>query len=305
MAVNNEPKVEPFPVIRLCKIPKDDRPRWLIEGLWSRQGCGVVAGHPKLGKTWIALEMALAIASGRPCLGRFAVRDRGPVLVYCIEDGKHGVRDRMEGLCEARGLDFEKLGIGWIDAEELTLDRPEDQLRLHATVEKNRAKAIVLDPLVRLHLGDESSSQDISRLLRFLRSLQRRHGTAVILVHHTRKAAAAEHGQALRGSGDLHAWGDSNLYIHKINGHWRLSAEHRAQPPTDDLNFRLADEPPRIILDDHSLADRITGALADGALNRRALRDRLGIRAETLAQALDQLIQEKRLRVADGLVHLA
>jgi len=148
-----EPKVEPFPVIRLCKIPKDDRPRWLIEGLWSRQGCGIVGGHPRLGKTWVALEMALAIASGRPCMGRFAVRDRGPVLVYCIEDGKHGVRDRMEGLCEARGLDFEKLGIGWIDAEELTLDRPEDQARLHATVEKNRAKAIVLDPLVRLHLA--------------------------------------------------------------------------------------------------------------------------------------------------------
>lgn len=110
-------------------------------------------------------------------MGRHPVRDCGPVLVYCIEDGKHGVRDRMEGLCEARGLDFEKLGIGWIDAEELTLDRPEDQLRLHATVAKNRAKAIVLDPLVRLHLGDKSSSQDISRLLRFLRSLQRQHDT--------------------------------------------------------------------------------------------------------------------------------
>ena len=81
MAVAVEPPVEPFPVIRLCNVPKDDRPDWLIEGLWTRQAVGIVGGHPKLGKTWLALELALAIASGRPCLGRFAVHDRGPVLV--------------------------------------------------------------------------------------------------------------------------------------------------------------------------------------------------------------------------------
>ena len=57
MAVADEPAVEPYPVIRLSKIPKDPRPDWLIEGLWARQGVGVVGGHPKLGKTWgIALS---------------------------------------------------------------------------------------------------------------------------------------------------------------------------------------------------------------------------------------------------------
>jgi len=304
VAVTDDPKVEPFPVLRLCKIPKDDRPPWLIEGIWSRQGVGVVGGHPKLGKTWVALELALSIASGTPFLGRFAVHDRGPVLVYCVEDGQQGVRDRMEGLCEARGVDFDRLAVGWIGADDLALDRPGDQLRLHATVEKNRAKAIVLDPLVRLHLGDESNSQDISRLLRFLRSLQQRHGTAVILVHHTRKAAAAEHGQALRGSGDIHAWGSSNLYIHKIDGHWKLSAEHRSQPPTDDLHLRLAGKPPRLVLDEHPLADRITAALADGPLSRRALRDRLGIRAETLGDAVHQLVHDRRLCLVDDKITL-
>ena len=65
MAVGpEEPVGEPFPVVRLSKIAKDDRPDWLVEGLWAREGVGVVAGHPKLGKTWLALELALAIASG-------------------------------------------------------------------------------------------------------------------------------------------------------------------------------------------------------------------------------------------------
>jgi hypothetical protein len=297
VAVAEEPVVEPFPVVRLSKIAKDDRPDWLVEGLWARQGVGVVAGHPKLGKTWVALELALAIASGQPCLGRFPVHERGPVLVYCVEDGKQRVRDRVESLCAARGVDFGRLAIGWVDADEIVLDRPGDQLRLHATVERNRAKAIVLDPLVRLHLGDENSSQDVSRLLRFLRGLQQRHGTAVILVHHTRKAPAAEHGQAIRGSGDVHAWGDSNLYLHKSKDHWLLSAEHRSHPPTADLHLRIAEQPPRIVIDPHPLAEGIRAALADGPLTRRALRDRLGIRAESLGEAVHQLLQGEQLRV--------
>jgi len=297
VAVTDEPAVEPFPVIRLSKIPRDDRPDWLIEGLWTRQGCGVVAGHPKLGKTWLALELALAIASGQPCLGRFPVHDRGHVLVYCVEDGKVRVRDRVESLCAARGIDFDRLAIGWIDSTDLALDSPGDQLRLHATVERYRAKAIVLDPLVRLHLGDENSAQDVSRLLRYLRTLQQRHGTAVILVHHTRKAAAAEHGQALRGSSDLHGWGDSNLYLHKSKDHWMLSTEHRSHPPTADLHLRLAGPPPHLVIDQHPLAERIREALADGPLTRRALRDRLGVRAESVGEAVHHLLQEQRLRL--------
>jgi RecA-family ATPase len=264
VAVDDEPNVEPYPVVRLSKVARDDRPDWLIEGLWARQGVGVVGGHPKLGKTWVALEMALAIASGQPCFGRFPVREHGPVLVYCVEDGKQRIRDRMAGLCAARCVDFDRLPVGWIDAEEIALDRPGDQLRLHATVGWARAKAIVLDPLVRLHLGDENSSQDISRLLRFLRILQQRHGTAVILVHHTRKAAAAEHGQGLRGSGDVHAWGDSNLYLHKRGEQWVLSTEHRSQPPLSDLYLRLAGDPPYIAVEDHPLAERIVAALVAG-----------------------------------------
>ncbi len=149
MAVADEPKIEPFPVIRLCNIPKDERPDWLVEGLWGRQAVGVVGGHPKVGKTWMALEMAVAIASGKPCLDRFPVIDPGPVLVYCVEDGKQRVRARVEGLCHARRLDFSRLAVGWIDANGLALDRPGDQLRLDETIKRTRARAVVFDPLVR------------------------------------------------------------------------------------------------------------------------------------------------------------
>src|SRR5204862_15615 len=80
--------------------------------------------------------------------------------------------------------------------------------RLQDAVARVRPRLLLLDPLVRLHQLDENSSQEVSNLLGYLRALQREHDLAVALVHHTSKRAHARHGQALRGSGDLHAWTD-------------------------------------------------------------------------------------------------
>lgn len=305
MALTDPPKVQPFHVLRLCNIAKDERPDWLVEGLWGRQAVGVIGGHPKVGKTWLALEMAVAIASGKPCLDRFPVLDPGPVLVYCAEDGKQRIRTRVEGLCQARGLDFARLPVGWIDAASLALDRLSDQQRLDETIKRTRARAVVFDPLVRLHLGDENSSQEIRALLSYLRGLQREHGVAVLLVHHARKAPSDEPGQALRGSGDLHAWGDSNLYLHKGRQGWTLVAEHRSQPSGPPLGVKLDGEPPRLCLVDDAIEDRVLAALATGPTSRRALRDRLGVRAETLSEVLPTLASSRKIRLSEGEVSLA
>ena len=70
---------------------------------------------------------------------------------------------------------------------------------------------LLLDPLVRLHGIDENHAGDVAELLAYFRSLQRELGLSVVLVHHTRKNAAdgVAAGQGLRGSGDIHAFGDS------------------------------------------------------------------------------------------------
>lgn len=301
------PEVEPFPVTRLSRVPRDTGPAWLIEPLWAARGAGWLAGPPKVGKSWLGLEMALAVASNRPCLGRFAVHAHGPVLVYCVEDGREKTSDRMRGLCTARGVDYDRLPVGWIEARGLALDRLADQLTLAATVKKTKARLLVLDPLVRLHHGDESSSQDMSRLLSFLRGLQQDHGVAIVLVHHTRKAPASDPGQALRGSGDLHAWSDSALYYAKGRTSHRLAIEHRSQPSPPGLRVRLAGDPPRLVATDDtdlSLADQILAALADGPLARADLRERLGVRNEALGDALQQLEQDGRVRRVRGRIAL-
>ena len=58
---------EPLPVCRVAELdePEDQTP-WLVEALWSRAAVGFVAGQPKLGKTWLALDLALSVPTVEP-----------------------------------------------------------------------------------------------------------------------------------------------------------------------------------------------------------------------------------------------
>jgi hypothetical protein len=135
------------------------------------------------------------------------------------------------GIAQAAGVDFETLDIHVITAPVLRLDRSEDQQALRATVACLQPKLSILDPFVPLHAIDENAAAEVAPLLAYLRSLQRHFHTAVALVHHARKGAAHERGgQALRGSSELHAWGDSNLYLRRNGEKLFLNIEHRAAP---------------------------------------------------------------------------
>jgi hypothetical protein len=121
------------------------------------------------------------VATGAPALRRFPVITPGPVLLYAAEDPAHAVRQRLLGISEAAGVDFDTLDLHVITAPTLRLDLAEDRARLQATVARLRPKLLVLDPFVRLHRIDENAAAEVAPLLGFLRGLQRRYATAVHL----------------------------------------------------------------------------------------------------------------------------
>ena len=129
-----------------------------------------------------------------------------------------------------------------ITAATLRLDLAADRARLEATIAELRPRMLVLDPFVRLHRIDENASGEVAPLLAFLRDLQRRYALAVVLVHHARKGGGTlRAGQALRGSSEFHAWGDSNLYLRRDgNDQLILTAEHRAASAIPGLSLTLA-----------------------------------------------------------------
>lgn len=306
------PVAEPFTVVRVAHIDTPDiAPDWLITSLWGEQAVGFIGGTPKSCKTWLALELAVAVASGRPCLGRFAVRDPGHVLVYTAEDGAADVKRRVTAIARARKIDLDRLAVGLISEPVLQLDRPSHQHRLDATLAAIKPRLLVLDPLVRLHRGDENSAGDVSALLAYLRGLQREHGVAIALVHHIRKAVVSgQPGQALRGSGDLHAWSDSNLFLLHKADRLELHAEHRHHPAPAPIAVELVTGPEHLVATDiagdpqrnevRELHARVVDALNAHPMTRTELRDRLRIRNETLGEVLTLMEAEGTVQRVDG-----
>jgi RecA-family ATPase len=298
------------PAWRLADCP--EQLRWLVEGLWSEEAVGIIGGEPKCGKSFLALDLAVAVAAGIPCLRRFTVSRPGRVLLYPAEDALHIVRRRLEGICAAAGVALSELDIQVITAPSLRLDLEADCARLEETVTRLKPRLLVLDPFVRLHRIDENASGDVAPLLAFLRELQRRHAVAVAVVHHAKKGAGAiRAGQALRGSSEFHAWGDSNLYLRR-DGDDRivLTVEHRAAAAIAGITLELAqrddvvalqtvqaDAQPKRSIEQASVDQRITAALAEAGKPQpfSELRASCRVRATTLYQRLAAM-------AADGVI---
>lgn len=288
--------------------------RWLVRSLWPRGSVAVIGGQPKTAKSHLGLDLATSVASGTPFLGRFPIDSPGPALVYLAEDGLPDVRDRVQGLCEHRGLDLAALDLHVITEPSLWLDQDGDRGRLRQTAEQLRPRLLVLDPLVRLHNSDENSSREVSALLGYLRKLQREFELSVVLVHHTSKKHHSRPGQGLRGSGDLHAWLDVGAYLAWSRGRLQLTLEQRAAPSPDPLQLVLTSSPTGAgahlaILEAAAetegltLTQRIVRELreAGGPLRRTDLRQRLRLNNSKLGGALEELVRlEILVRSAEG-----
>jgi RecA-family ATPase len=302
---------------RIAERPTERR--WLIDELWGDEAVGIVGGEPKCCKSFLALDMAVSVAGSVPCLRHFAPMQTGRVLLYAAEDALHVVRQRLIGIAAAAGRALADLDIHVITAPSVRLDVQADRDALVETVAALKPKLLVLDPFVRLHRIDENISGEVAPLLAYLRDLQRRYHVAVVLVHHARKGSAKMRaGQALRGSSEFHAWGDSNLYLRRHGDQLTLSVEHRAAAAITAVSLQLATDgdavaltmagrhlaesapptvataapPPATV--EHKIEEHLASAAAP--VTAAALRKLCRIRNATLTAALADLVAASRIR---------
>jgi len=313
---------EGLPVQRIGLVETRRETRWLIESLWLDQAAGLIGGQPKTCKSWLGLDAAVSIASGTPCLKRFPVTTRGPTLVFLAEDQVTEVRARVDGICQSRGLDIEALDLHVITAPVLRLDDPIDRGRLWHTVEKIAPKLVLLDPLVRMHSSDENNSKDIASILGFLREIQRRFATAVVLTHHASKRSHSRPGQALRGSSDLHAFVDSALYMARDGDELSLTVEHRSAAAIapirlvlnteSDVHLSLGSEEPTMAAAvaappppplEEQIIERL--AVRRQVIPRALLRNELRVNNQRFCQALTALIANGRVIATPAGIGLA
>jgi len=293
--------------------------RWLVDGLWAEEAVGIIGGEPKCCKSFLALDLAVSVASGTACLRRFPVARPGGVLLYAAEDALHVVRQRLDGICAAAGVNLAKIDLNVITAPSLRLDLEPDRNSLSETIARFKPRLLLLDPFIRLHRIDENVSGEVAPLLAWLREQQRRHGLSVALVHHARKGAGnVRAGQALRGSSEFHAWGDSNLFLRRdAEERLTLSVEHRAasslpsQPLAliqcgDALALEVVSkQPPQEPEKPKNIDERIIAALSAAQPQAFAeLRATCRVRAATLYERLDAMTSGGHIRKSGDGYHL-
>ena len=304
--------VELLPVQHVAAVEAAAEVPWLIEGLWPEQGVGFLGGHPKSCKSWLALDIALSVATCTPVVGRYPVRRGGSVLVFAAEDSPPMVRVRFAGMAAARGVDLGRAPIQLVLENSLRLESSTDQARLRATLEVLRPVLLVLDPFVRMTSIDENSAQEVSRVLAYLRDLQRGLGIAILVVHHVRKSAGAG-GLALRGSGDFWAWSDTNLYLGRKSAGLELSIEHRSAQTPEPVLLELDEDSPGPSLrtterdpamdGPQTLRDRVLAHLSEqlGPIRQESVREAVRARMQSVVDALRDLEEAGQIeRTATG-----
>src|SRR5919201_731152 len=173
-------------------------PRWLVHDHLVAESISVLFGPSGGGKTFVALDLALAIATGQPWLNEPV---EGGYVVYATGEGLAGLPRRIAAWRAAHGNpSLERfrvlpVAVQFMDATDL------DQLRADLRSLPEPPKLIVVDTLARSMIGaEENSAKDMGLFLEGVEQITKEWHAHVLLVHHTGKSGETERGtSALRG----------------------------------------------------------------------------------------------------------
>lgn len=227
---------------------------WLIDDIIPPQSSGLLVGDGGTGKTWLALDLAIAVATGTLWLGEFEAQ-QGTVLVVDEENAELMLRKRLLMLLEGRGLKHDNVGMYFLVGEGVNLS-PYDlgkgthksspsYEKLCNTILLLKPSLVIFDSLTRVHTSNENAASEMAVLFSYVKRLIRKTGTNCLFPHHMNKGqGSTKSGHRIRGSSDLRNFADYTLLIDKSKD--LITIEHDkarwAEPiPTFKVRLKVTD----------------------------------------------------------------
>jgi hypothetical protein len=200
---------------------------YILPGIIPEGGCGLLVAAPKVGKTRLAIEIALGLATGSSPLG-LHIHKSIPTGFFSMEDGEHLFADRLNKGFKT-GVERQRFhweghiapGLKWVPPEpmslfvnfaQIDLTEARDKEKLQEFIEDYQLKLVIIDTLsMAIGHANVSDQTAMNPILKDLRRIARATGCAIMFIHHTRKRVF-EKGETVQetvlGATALHAWCD-------------------------------------------------------------------------------------------------
>lgn len=198
---------------------------WLVRGLIVEGGVAAIIGEPKTTKSWLALDLALSVASGQDAFGEFKVPRARPAAYFFAEDLEDSITSRIRAFAAGRGMRAEDLATNLhVQPRGLSLDlsKDEDVAKVIASCRLlGPLGLLVLDPLRDVHTGKENESDDMAAVFKRLRMISKLLDCTVLIVHHSKKVDpknAGSNGSEIRGSSVINGSLDSRIILKGLTG---------------------------------------------------------------------------------------
>jgi len=214
-----------FTPLSLLDFTSQPAPEWIIKGVLPKAALVVLYGESGSGKSFVALDMAMAIARGiawrdrRVCQGR---------VVYIAAEGAGGFRNRCVAYLNQHCPDGFDIPLEIIpDAPNLLMK--DEALQVARGIGK--ADVVVVDTFAQVTPGgNENAGEDVGKALAHCKGIHRATGAVVLLVHHSGKDAS----KGARGWSGLRAAADAELEVSKSPG-GRMLRTTKQKDGADDL----------------------------------------------------------------------
>lgn len=177
---------------------------WLVHKAVPAGGMVGLYGPSGIGKTFIAVDLAMCVATGLPWGGREV--ERGLVL-YISAEGGAGIAKRFLAWLVEHGLNPKDADIAFLlDSLAVTSDSEAMVVLVERIVNEVRRSPslIIIDTLARCFDGNENEQEDMSRFVAGVDHLRKEFDATVLIVHHTRLDGNRERGNtAFRAAADM------------------------------------------------------------------------------------------------------
>lgn len=219
---------------------------WLVEGVIERGSNGFICSLPKGGKSWVAIDLALAVTLGLPWIG-FCVPRTAKVALIAREDNPGATKRRMSQLLKGRNRSMAELeGRLYVNSREQSpefrLDKADLLGSMIAALKAIKPELVILDVFNIMHSADENDNTEMRAVLEQLNVLQREVGCSIGAVHHFNKQGDGNLTQRLRGSSAIAGWAEWLIGIEGVSdgsNTRRMSFELKADMPPSTISYTI------------------------------------------------------------------